>query len=94
MKKLLASFLMVSFLAACANQTTMVNGQSSFVKYEDRQTFILSGIGQTQRVNAGQICGGASKVGKVETVQGPLDIILGMITFGIYTPRTIKIHCS
>ncbi|WP_261862727.1 Bor family protein [Psychrobacter sp. JCM 18900] len=50
-------------------------------------------MGQEQTVNAAEVCGGAQNVAKVQTVQEAKDIALGLVTFGIYTPRTAKVFC-
>lgn len=61
---------------------------------EKSQAFFVSGIGQKQTVNAARICGGLDKVIKVEVEQTFLDILLGQVTFGIYTPRSARVYCS
>jgi hypothetical protein len=58
------------------------------------QDFFVSGLGQTQSVNAADVCGGTDRVAKVERVESGLNIFLGLITNGIYTPYTAKVYCS
>jgi hypothetical protein len=57
-------------------------------------SFFVQGLGQTQTINAAEVCGGASQVAKVERIQTPLNWFMGLITLGIYTPLTAKVYCS
>ncbi len=97
MKKLMTTALIGSVLLAsgCATQTGLVQPtQKVTPTYSESQTFFISGIGQEQTVNAAEVCGGAANVAKVQTIQSPKDIALGLVTFGIYTPRTAKVFCK
>lgn len=44
-------------------------------------------------MNAQTVCQG-SGVAKVNSTFTPLDIVLGAVTFGIYSPRTMEIYCN
>lgn len=97
MKKLMTTALMGSVLLAsgCATQTGLIQPtQQVTPTYSKSQTFFISGIGQQQTVNAAQVCGGAAKVAKIQTIQEPKDIALALVTLGIYTPRTAKVYCK
>lgn len=96
-KSVLSTLLISIALVGCANQRFNVAGEvtdASTAKSEDSQTFFISGIGQKQSVDAAQACGGAAKVGGVAVEQTPMNILLGMVTFGIYTPRTARVYCK
>jgi hypothetical protein len=81
-------------LSGCASQTFVITGaESKTPSKEEAQTFWVSGIGQEQVLDAAKVCGGADKVLKVESQLGPLNILLGLVTFGIYTPRDAKVYC-
>ncbi|HDL3047282.1 TPA: lipoprotein bor, partial [Mannheimia haemolytica] len=41
-----------------------------------------------------KICNGADKVGKVETETTFFNGLLGTITYGIYSPRQIRVYCN
>jgi hypothetical protein len=88
--------LVVSFaLVGCANQRFNVAGDAAGLpKMEDSQTFFISGLGQNTVVDASSVCGGAAKVSGVAVEQAPLDVLLGMVTLGIYTPRTARVYCK
>lgn len=97
MKNLITTALLGSVLLAsgCATQTGLIQPtQQVTPTYSKSQSFFISGIGQTQSVNAAEVCGGASNVAKVQTLQSPKDVALGIVTFGIYTPRTANVYCK
>lgn len=96
MKKLITIALTSSVLliSGCATQTALIQPTQQVTPiYSESQTFFISGIGQQQTVNAAQVCNGAENVAKVQTTLSPKDIALGLVTFGIYTPRTAKVFC-
>tara|TARA_Y100001960_G_C14025888_1_gene518252 strand:- start:7 stop:348 length:342 start_codon:yes stop_codon:yes gene_type:complete len=59
----------------------------------EHEHFFLSGIGQSQAINAAKVCGSASRVARVETKQNVLQGLLSFITLGIYTPREASVYC-
>lgn len=90
-----AILLALVAMTGCATQTYHINGSSSSEPTADKmQNFFISGLGQQQEINAASVCGGADKVIKVESKQEPVDILLGMLTAGIYTPRHAKVYCK
>jgi hypothetical protein len=56
--------------------------------------FFVSGIGQQKTIDAVQVCGGADKIVKTEVQQTFVNGLLGVVTFGIYTPREARVYCS
>jgi hypothetical protein len=97
MKKLIASALIGSMLFAtgCATQTGLLQKNSQTVpKSSESQAFFLWGIGQEKTTDAAKVCGDAAAVTKVQTVQEPMDIVLSVVTFGLYAPRTAKVYCK
>jgi uncharacterized lipoprotein YajG len=96
-KPVLATLVAVTLLAGCANQRFNVAGELSptpTAKSEDSQAFFVNGIGQKQTVDAAKVCGGAAKVEGVAVEQSGMDVLLGVVTFGIYTPRTARVYCK
>ena len=82
-------------LAGCARQTFLAD--SARIGAPDSETksqFFLSGIGQEDVVDATDECGGAENVLAVESEMDPVDAVLGFVTLGIYTPRTMRVYCS
>jgi hypothetical protein len=97
MIKPVAAILAASLvMAGCANQRFNVSGDvaGTSPKVEDSQTFWLDGIGQAKTVDAAQVCGGAAKVLGVGVEQTGTDVLLGLVTLGIYTPRTARVYCK
>ncbi len=93
MKKMLFAVVVIALTAGCAKQTFNINGTGSLAK-EEMQTFFISGLGQSKEMDAAKVCGGAEKIAKVEVQWTPLNIVLGMVTFGIYTPRDARVYCE
>lgn len=95
MKKLIISFIAAVALSGCAQQTFKVNnGIATQPSQETRQTFFIHGIGQSQTIDAAQVCGSADKVIRTEVQESGMDVFLRVITFGIYTPREARVYCS
>lgn len=89
---LLAMSLM---FAGCASQVAYLKPHApSEPTLETSQAFFIRGVGQEKEVNASEVCGGIHRVAKIESQLTPLDIILGVFTFGIYTPHTAKVYCD
>jgi uncharacterized lipoprotein YmbA len=96
MKNLALSMVIALMLSGCATQTFQINPSSSASTptKEDRQAFFVSGLGQAQTMNAAEICGGASKIIKVEAEHTFIDGLLGTLSAGIYTPRMARVYCA
>lgn len=97
MKKLIVatSISLTALLAGCSTQSIGIGGQTEVEPtLKETQTFFFSGIGQTQHIDAAKVCEGAHNIIKVESLESPLNIVMNTITFGIYTPRDVKIYCK
>lgn len=97
MIKPVAAILAASLvLAGCANQRFNVAGDMTGAspKSEESQTFFVDGIGQMKTVDAAQVCGGAGKVAGVAVEQTGIEVLLAVVTLGIYTPRTARVYCK
>ncbi|WP_053980174.1 Bor family protein [Marinagarivorans algicola] len=96
MKKSLIAIVAAASISGCATQTFEISGgnNSTTPNKETMQPFFISGLGQTQEMNAAEICGGAEKVAKVESHMSFLNGFLGMVSWGIYTPRQAKVYCT
>jgi len=89
--------LPVLFLAlvGCASQTVYIQGDlTGPPDHEETQTFWLYGIGQETTIDATPICGSKhGKLTQVRTRQTFTNVLLTMLTLGVYAPRTIQISC-
>ena len=93
--KLCLIIVVTMLLASCSTQTFNVSGMPmSKLRTDNMQTFFISGLGQEQKIDAGNVCGGPERVAKVQVKQTFLDGLLGGLTLGIYTPRTAKVFCT
>ncbi len=95
-KSVFTALLASLFLLGCANQRFNIAGDvsSTAPKMEDSQAFFVDGIGQKTTVDAAQTCGGAAKVVGVAVEQTGLDVLLRVVTLGIYTPLTARVYCK
>lgn len=99
MKKLFIAFLILT-LSSCASQTFLVNpaikrevpvGSPHFSKWSH---FFVGGIGQTDFRNAADLCKENGGVGFVEAKQSFAQGFVTVVTYGIYSPRTVNIYCN
>ncbi len=83
-------------LAGCATVTITPNGQSKLTTsptYENKQAFFLVGLIGERHVDVQAICQGRG-VRQMQTVDTFSDRLLGLVTLGIYTPRTARVWCE
>lgn len=93
MKKIATTLLLALAVTGCATQTATIQPTSHTKDTTQTHQFFLSGIGQEKTVDVAKVCGGADKVAQVQSTQAPKDILLSVITLGIYTPHTATISC-
>jgi hypothetical protein len=93
MRRFFPALLLCLALSACATQSVVLRQGATEPRLNEMQHFFVSGLGQTQSVNAADVCGGTDRVAKVERVQSGLNILLNTLTNGIYTPNTAKVYC-
>lgn len=92
MKKLALAAAVAVLATGCATQTyTLSNQSQAEPSYKKNQPFFVNGIGQEQEVNAAEVC---NNVAKVQTKMTFLNGLLGTVSYGIYTPRQIKVFCK
>lgn len=95
MKKLMMIALVAAALSGCAQQTFKINsGVAEKPTQETKQAFFVNGIGQSKTIDAAQVCGGAEKVIRTEVQESGTDVLLRIVTLGIYTPREARVYCA
>lgn len=97
MKKFLTMLVASSamILSACSNQVAYTQNHSNIkLAYNENQPFFLFGIGQERSVDAVQICGDEKNIAKVESQLTAGNILVGLVTIGIYTPRASRVYCQ
>lgn len=95
MKKVCIVAFLALMASGCAQQS--FNIKNTLVATPEKtytHHFFVSGIGQQKTIDAAQVCGGADKVVKTEVQQTFVNGLLGVVTFGIYTPRDARVYCS
>jgi hypothetical protein len=99
-KNLIITFFACLLIASCATQTFNVNpnvkrevpsGNPHFSKWSN---FFVSGIGQTSFQNASEMCKDNGGIAFVETRQSFAQGLVTVVTYGIYSPRTMNIYCN
>lgn len=96
MKKLIALVSLGATLAlsGCYNVTYLAKSkQPSLTKTEHDMNFFLFGLVGTGEVRVDQLCAGRGAA-KIKTTQSFLQMFLGVITLGIYTPRSAVVTCA
>lgn len=99
MKKVIAVALLAAVTSGCATQNYLVSSQvapssTTTADADSMQTFFISGLGQEQAIDAAQVCDGKQNVASIQTESSLLNNALGFISFGIYTPRQIRVYCK
>jgi hypothetical protein len=93
MCRVFSALLLCCALSACSTQSVVLRQGSTEPRLHEMQHFFVSGLGQTQTINAAEVCGGTDRVAKIERVESGLNIFLSFLTNGIYTPYTAKVYC-
>jgi hypothetical protein len=99
-KRVLAPLLLLllALLSAGCSTVLFVRNERSRIFtpaiYETRRPFYFFGLaGQDQDVYLDRICLGKD-VDQVSTEYTGGDVLVSLVTLGIYTPRTLKIWCQ
>lgn len=95
MKKLMIAVITTMVLSGCAQQTFKMKEDITATPTQvSTQAFFVNGIGQSKSIDAAQICGGSEKVVRTEVQESGTDVLLRIVTLGIYTPREARVYCS
>lgn len=99
MNKVFAVALLAILTSGCATQNYVMSASdvpnaTVTPDASKMQTFFVSGLGQEQEVNATEICQGKENIASVQTQSNILNIALGIISYGIYTPRQVRVYCK
>lgn len=99
MKKVIAVALLAVLTSGCATQNYLVSSQvapsaATTADADKMQTFFVSGLGQEQEIDAAKVCEGKENVASIQTESNVINSVLGLISYGIYTPRQIRVYCK
>lgn len=92
----LAIFLAI--LSSCHTQRSLVSKDASSYNLGSANKgvshFFVGGLGQTDRINAIEICGSEEKVKAVETKLPFLHGLVSVLTLSLYSPREYTVYCQ
>lgn len=97
MKKIMTTVALaaVMTLTGCATQKALLHTSTAqSTANKTTHHFFIAGLGQEKTIDAAQVCGGASRVAGVESTETAKDVLLSVVTLGIYTPRTATVYCK
>ncbi|HCI30184.1 MAG TPA: lipoprotein bor [Psychrobacter sp.] len=99
MKKVVAVALLAVLTPGCATQNYLVSSSTAptaatKADADKMQTFFVSGLGQEQDIDAAEVCQGKENVASIQTQSNFINIALGFISSGIYTPRQVRVYCK
>jgi len=100
MKKLFVLLSALMMISSCATQTFVVDPSvkrevpSGNPHFSKGSHFFISGIGQSDFRNAGDLCKESGGPAFVEVKQSFGQVLLAVVTYGIYTPRTMSVYCA
>lgn len=88
-------YLIILFLLSSCGTVTINNTQKVITHgpdYQERKHFFLFGTVRNHIVDINKVCKSKSAL-QMRTEFTPMDTVYGIITFGIYTPRTASVWC-
>lgn len=92
LRAVLAMATLTAF-AGCYNVTYVAKTRTpAAAMYEEDMKFFLFGVVGEHDIQTAQRC--PSGLAKVHTKQTAVDVLLSIVTIGIYTPRTAQITCA
>lgn len=99
MKKVVTVALLAVLTSGCATQNYLVASQdvpnaTTTADADKMQTFFVSGLGQEQEIDATEVCEGKENVASIQTKSSFVNVVLGLVSYGIYTPRQIRVYCK
>lgn len=94
--RIMLSVLLLVIVSGCSSVTLRPSGgskDSSPPSYLDSKAFYFWGLIGEHRVDVNEVCEGA-EVSQMQTIMTSSDYLFGLVTFYIYSPRTVKVWCK
>ena len=88
--------LCLAIALGCSTVTVRPSGDerdSSDPTWQERQKFYWLGLSGESHIDVTRVCAGRD-VTQMQTQQTVGDWFLGLVTLGIYAPRTAKVWCG
>lgn len=91
--------VLLGLITACHTQVHFMNNKAqeqykSGSIHKGKSNFFIGGLGQTDKINAVEICGKESNIQAVETRLPFVYGLIGALTLSIYTPREYTVYCK
>lgn len=83
-------------LAGCYSVTSRPAGGfkvATTPSFDQRQDFYLWGLVGESHINVKQVCE-AKQVTQMQSQMTPVDALLGLVTIGIYSPKSARVWCN
>ncbi|MBU6153792.1 MAG: hypothetical protein KGP28_05775 [Bdellovibrionales bacterium] len=96
MNKILMSIILAIMVSGCTTVTIRDQGTSkinSEPNYSSSKSFFFWGLAGKAQINVSEICGGKAPA-QIRTERSFVDGFLGLITLGIYSPRSAYVWCN
>lgn len=92
----LLSTACLAFLSACAPATFRPSGGAKVVSkptWQERKPYFFLGMVGEHEIDVGPICGDRP-VDQMQTQFAFTDILITLISVGVYTPKTARVWCA
>lgn len=91
--------LTLSSITACQTQRHYTTDKSQYEYksgdiHKGTSNFFIGGIGQTDKIDAIDICGKEENIQAVESKLTFLNGLIGAVTLTIYSPREYTVYCK
>ena len=96
MRLVILTIVTVFLLSACNTVTTVPNGsvkRTSKPTFQARQNYFLFGLIGENHIDVKKVCG-AKPATQMQSQDTFGNVLLRLITLGIYSPRTAKVWCQ
>jgi len=90
------AIVLAALLSGCLKTSVSFSSTSTGVtpEFEESQSFFLYGIVPDEiTLSSSDVCR-SGEISRLETRTTGLDGFLNIITFGIYTPKTLRVWCK
>lgn len=95
MKKI--SIILICFLITSCSSVTLRTDDKSKINtppsFQKKYTYWFAGLKGEHKVNIREVCAG-QKVTQIQSVATIKDTFFGIITIGIYAPRSARVWCK
>jgi len=95
-KKIIGALVLASLLSGCATVTIhpkKTQKLASTPSFEESKDFFFWGLSGEHRLNVAEVCGN-KPVNQMQSQATFNDVVLTIVTLGIYAPHSVKVWCE